>query len=127
MYNLFDSYCQGIRGAVSQDAVYRGTQQNFAVPPATQLFANVACSYQEASARVASYYAQRNRDVDGEVIFGQQITIEPNDLIVLVRAATGDTLNLLVQGEVDPIQQGFMWTWKVPVKRVVLPGTNNTD
>jgi hypothetical protein len=119
---MFDSYAQGIRPAISVGAE-GGTTQDFTVgnPGVTQLFVKMPCGYQEASPRVANFYAQRGLLISNEVYFATDPAIMPNDLLVVTRVKTNDVIKLNVVGTSDPIQLGTTWVWKVPCERIRQP------
>lgn len=119
---MFSDFAQGIRPAIGRDSAL-GVTQDFTVgnPGVTLLFSDVPVSYQESSARTNLFYQQRDATVSNEVFFSQNPNIEPNDLLIVTRCKTGDSIPLLVVGMSDPVQLGTTWVWKVATERVRQP------
>ena len=120
--NLLDSHAQAIRPGIAQDSA-EGTTQDFDYTDGTGtlLFNRYPCSYQEASSRISLFYTQRDIAVSNVVYFDR----DPGDLancrLNVTRPATGDTIQLIVQGVQDPIQWGASWVWPVACERVRQP------
>lgn len=118
LWSMMDSTATGILPAIGKDAA-GGTTQDFTIgnPGVTVLFSGLCCSYQEASPSVQQIYAQRGQNVTSTLLFAQDPNIAPNVLITCQRGRIGDTLDLLVVGERDPIQMGQTWVWPVDCTR----------
>lgn len=118
---LMGDYAKCIRPKIGRDAQQGQTQKWTVAEGATILFENMACSYQEASSRVATFYAQRSILVSNEVIFGCQVACEANDLLIVTRCKSDTEIKLIVQGIVEPVEMGSQWVWKVACERIRQP------
>lgn len=103
MVTMMESLCVIKRPTIGRDSAQGVTQDPFVTIGST-----LPCCLQQNGPSVTSMYSQRNVTVSSTVYFGQDPSIQVNDIMV-VTDRLGVSRTFLALGESQPLGRGHTW------------------